>query len=239
MMTGQLIILAGTTGSGKSTTCGEFVTAADDLWLHFGMDTFFSTLVPRQYLHTGPRNSEGLHMVLDDPTQPDGPMHFELGKEGPGMVRAMHEMVAAAVRAGQRVIMDAMMLTDPPFLQDCLVRMQGLPILFVVLRPSEDLLDQRLEQRIDGYIAAGYPPELCKHASHEMKMGRNSMTRQVFSHDCYDLTIDSGALAPQQVVERIMTRLKEGPGEAFATLAQRFDLSIDPFTEGKTGGGTG
>jgi len=239
-MTGQLIIITGTTGSGKTTTCQEFVTTANDLWLHFGVDLFLGTLMPRQYVDGGPRCSEGLHMVPDDPTRPSGPAHFELGSEGPGMVRAFHEMVAAAVQAGQRVIMDHITTMHPPFLQDCLARLQGLPVLFVALRPAEELLDQRIEQRIEEAIkSTGLDPEHVRRASENLQRVRGYMMREIFSHDCFDLIVDSGALTPHQVVERILTRLQEGPGEAFATLAQRIDLSIDPFTEVKTDGGTG
>ncbi len=241
-MTGQLVIVAGTTGSGKTTTCKEFVVSSNDLWLHFGMDLFFGTIVSSLYSTNGPRSSEGLHLVPDDPAQPDGPGHFELGREGPGLVRAMHEMVAAAVRSGQRVIMDAMMMTDPPFLQDSLARLHDLPVLFVVLRPAEHLLDQRLEQRIAEYLnhpSNSGDPGLARRLTEKLKRARNSMTSGVFSHDSYDLVIDSGALKPRQVVERIQARLQEGPGEGFARLAKRFDLTIDPFTQAKFGGGTG
>jgi len=239
-MTGRLIIITGTTGSGKTTTCQEFVTTADDLWLHFGVDLFLGTLVPRQYADSGPRCSEGLHMVPDDPTQPSGPAHFELGSEGPGMVRAFHEMVAAAVRSGQRVVMDHITTMHPPFLQDCLARLQGLPVLFVALRPAEELLNQRIKARMEEYIkSSGIDPEYIRHAHENLQRVRNYMMSEIFSHDCFDLTIDSGALAPHQVVERIRTRLQEGSGEAFPKLAKRYDLTIDPFTGGKTGEGTG
>jgi len=155
------------------------------------------------------------------------------------MVRAFHEMVAAAVQAGQRVIMDHITTMHPPFLQDCLARLQGLPVLFVALRPAEELLDQRIEQRIEEAIkSTGLDPEHVRRASENLQRVRGYMMREIFNHDYFDLIIDSGALTPHQVVERIRTRLQEGPGEAFAKLAKRYDLTIDPFTGGKTGEGT-
>jgi hypothetical protein len=53
------------------------------------------------------------------------------------------------------------------------------------------------------------------------------MTRETFTHDCFDLVLDSGALSPAQIVEKIRARLKEGPGQAFDKLAQKFDLTSD------------
>src|SRR4030042_950201 len=53
------------------------------------------------------------------------------------------------------------------------------------------------------------------------------MMREIFTHDCFDLVLDSGALTPAEIVEKIKARLQEGPGEAFDKLAQKFDLSSD------------
>jgi hypothetical protein len=185
-------------------------------------------MVPRKYVDGGSRCSDGVHMVPDDSAHLDGPAHLELGKEGPGMIGALHEMVAAAVRAGQRVIMDHVTTMHPPLLQDCVARLHGLPVLFVGLRPAEQLLDQRIDARMaEAIVALG--PEHGRRANEGTRRVRGYMLREIFSHDCFDLIIDNGALTPQQVVERIIARLQEGPGEAFATLAKRFDSSIDPW----------
>jgi chloramphenicol 3-O-phosphotransferase len=225
-MTGQLIVVTGTTGSGKSTTCQEFVAAADDLWLNFGADFFLGKVVPRKFVDGGPRSTDGVHMVPDDPADPDGPWHMELGKDGPAMIRAMHEMAASAVRLGQRVIMDHVTTMHPPLLQDCVARLQGLPVLFVALRPDQTLLDQRIDARL-GEIVASLGPEHGTRANEGTRRVRAYMVREIFSHDCFDLIIDNGALTPGEVVDRIMARLRQGPGEAFATLAGRLDIRRD------------
>jgi chloramphenicol 3-O-phosphotransferase len=68
----SLVIVTGTTGSGKTTTCKAFVAQAEDLWLHFGVDTMLGTLVPRQFVDGGARGEEGVHMAPDDPADPTG-----------------------------------------------------------------------------------------------------------------------------------------------------------------------
>jgi chloramphenicol 3-O-phosphotransferase len=225
-MTGQLIVVTGTTGSGKSTTCQEFVAAADELWLHFGADFFLGKVVPRKFVDGGPRSTDGVHMMPDDPANPDGPWHMALGQDGPAMIRTMHEMAAAAVRLGQRVIMDHVTTMHPPLLPDCVARLQGLPVLFVALRPDQALLDQRIDARL-AEIVASLGPEHGTRANEGTRRVRAYMVREIFSHDCFDLIIDNGALTPGQVVDQIMARLREGPGDAFATLARRFDLGGD------------
>jgi hypothetical protein len=47
------------------------------------------------------------------------------------------------------------------------------------------------------------------------------MERAIFRHDCFDLILDSGLLTPPEVADAISARLRKGPGDALATLAQR------------------
>src|SRR5439155_12991760 len=136
---GQLIIVTGTTGSGKTTTCGEFVAAANDLWLHFGVDLFLGRAVPRKFVDGGPRSHEGVHMAPDDPNDPEGPAHLDLGLYGAGLLHAMNAMAATAVRNGQKIIMDHITTIDPPLLQDCVACLHELPVLFVALKPDSAL----------------------------------------------------------------------------------------------------
>ena len=229
-MTGQLILVTGTSGAGKTTSCREFALAADDLWLHFSVDLFYGTLVPRQYVDGGPKCTQGLHVTPDDPANPDGPRHLELGPDGPAMTRAFHEMIAAAVRSGTNVIVDHILTQHPPFLQDCLSRFKDLPVLLVALKTPEELLDGRIKGRIEEHVKTSPLSE-----EHIRKLSKNLlgvkvyMLGEIFSHDNFDLIVDTGTLTPGQVVEKIMARWKKGPGEAWGKLAKMFDLSKDPF----------
>jgi chloramphenicol 3-O-phosphotransferase len=217
---GQIVIVTGTTGSGKTTTCQTFVAEADGLWLHFGVDLFFGKVVPVKFMDGGPRCDEGLHMVPDDQSLPDGPVHMALGRYGPGMVAAMHEMVAAASRAGQNVVMDHVTSTTPPLLQDCLARFKGLPVLLVALRPPIDTLGDRFVQRLAG-IAAEYGEEHAARVNEGTRRATQYLEREIFRHSCFDLVLDSSALTPSEIVARINQRLAEGRGTAFPQLSAR------------------
>jgi chloramphenicol 3-O phosphotransferase len=222
---GQLILVTGATGSGKTTTCREFVVTADDLWLHFGADLFLGRIVPAQFVDGGPRCSEGVHMAPDDELDPEGPAHLALGKFGAAMIRTLHEMAAAAVRAGQKVVMDHVTTLDPPVLQDCVARLSGVPVLFVALRPREELLEDRITRR-QAHGDRALDPEQSKRAHEATRRVARYMARQIFGHDCFDLVIDNSAMSPREVVDAIRARLDEGPGTAFGALARRFDLRI-------------
>jgi len=229
-MSGQIVLITGTSGAGKSTACREFRDTADDLWMLYGADLVLGTLIPGKFVEGGLKASECMHIEPDDPAQPMGACHMELGKLGPGLIASWHEMMAAAARAGINVIGDHILLTSPPFLQDCLLRLQGLPVLLVALVPPEDVLDARIadnERLTEGAAAAGLSTEQVAAITAKLQHVGKYMTREIFSHDVFDLVLDSGALSPAEIVEKIRTRLKEGPGEAFDKLAENFDLSSD------------
>lgn len=214
---GTVVIVTGTTGSGKSTTCREFIATADDLWMHFGIDTFLGVMTPRQYVDGGPKCEQGVHMVPDDPSQPEGPCHLALGHLGLAMIRTYHQMLATASRAGQNIVADHVTLLDPPLLQECVLALEGHPVLFVALRPPQDLLMSRIEARLPEVIQV-LGPELGKSNNDGTKRASQSIADQIFGHDCFDLVLDSAALSPAQIANAIHERLTQGPGEAFPAL---------------------
>lgn len=225
---GMALVVTGSTGSGKTTTCREFVARMDDLWLHFGVDLFLGSVVPRKFVDGGPRCHEGVHMEPDDPAAPGGPRHMELGRYGPAMIRTFHQMAAAAVRAGQNVVLDHVTTIEPPILQDCVESFRGLPVVFVALRPPEAIIPQRIDQRLDSVIST------LGHA-HALKTNENTklisryMSRQIFAHDLFDLVVDTDAHPPEAVVSLIAEALQARPGQAFAELARRLDARAAPF----------
>jgi chloramphenicol 3-O-phosphotransferase len=225
---GRALVVTGSTGSGKTTTCKAFVDAMDELWLHFGVDLFLGSVVPRKFVDGGPRCDEGVHMVPDDPARPDGPRHMALGGHGREMIRTFHQMTAAAVRAGRNVVLDHVTTIDPPILQDCVETLRGLPVFFVALRPPAEVIPQRIDARLDSVIAT-LGREHALRTNENTKLISQYMARQIFSHDLFDLVVDTEAHPPGEVVRIIAEALQARPGRAFAELAQRLEARQAPF----------
>lgn len=214
-----LVIVTGTTGSGKTTTCKEFVAQADDLWLHFGVDTMLGTLVPRKFVDGGARGEEGVHMAPDDPAAPDGPAHMDFGRYGAGLIDTYHRMVRAAVENGQRVIIDHVATTAPPILPSLVTHFRDLPTLFVALRPPQDILGTRIAGRI-AEVEKVLGKEHAARNNAGTRRASEFIAREIFRHDCFDLVLDTGALAPAEVAAAILARVENGPpGDALKRLS--------------------
>jgi chloramphenicol 3-O-phosphotransferase len=224
---GQALIVTGSTGSGKSTTCKAFVEAMEPLWLHFGVDLFLGQVVPRKFVDGGPRCAEGVHMVPDDPAAPDGPRHMALGRYGAQMIGAFHRMAAEAVRCGQNVVLDHVTTLDPPILQDCVAAFRGLPVTFVALKPPAEIIPQRIDARLD-QVAAVLGREQARHNNANTKRISRYMAGQIFAHADFDLVVDTHAHAPEAVARQIAEALQQ-PGRAFPELARKLDAGEPPF----------
>lgn len=226
-MAGQIIIVSGTSGSGKSTTCQLFASRASEFWLLYGIDHFMSATFPKQFGHHGARSHEGIHAVpLDD--EPDGPMRWHFGELGEKGFAVLHEWVAAASRQGCNIILDHLMMTDPPILQDCIWRLQGLPVLFVSLKPDYDVLMERVAQRRIGsrFSTSNYSEQQRQATQQRLARLRPWFYQALYANDCYDLEIDTVEHEPEAVCALIEQRLAAGPGTAFEQLRQRYPQAL-------------
>lgn len=214
-MTGQVVVINGTSGSGKTTTCAAFARRAEEPYLMFGMDLLAGTLFPAKYTMFGARKEDGYQPTSYGPVC----MHA---------LSAMHAMIAAAARTGQNMVVDHLMFLDPPVLQDCVWRMADVPVLFVNLKPSRDVLDKRVRGRRIDFIpppiqeamsAAG--PEIVAAFAEQLGEAGPWFYEHAYANDIYDLELDSSAMSPDQVCAEIEARLRQGPGTAFARLRER------------------
>ena len=146
-MPGQIVIINGTSGSGKSTTAELFQKRADDYWLLYGIDHFLAGTQPAHYGHHGPKSREGIHAEPADPADPDGPLKWVLGPRGVQAFAALHEWLAASSRVGCNIVFDHLLMTQTPVLADCAWRLDGLPVLLVTLKPPFEVLEKRVAER--------------------------------------------------------------------------------------------
>jgi chloramphenicol 3-O-phosphotransferase len=223
-LVGQIIIVSGTSGSGKSTTCELFAKRSKEFWLLYGIDHFMSGSFPATFGHHGPRSHEGVHAEPLDPADPDGTLRWHFGENGTRAFNAFHEGIAAASRAGCNIIIDHLMMTDPPVLQDCIWRLKGLPVLFVSLKPPYEVLMERVANR---QMDKKLPTEILGADAVRIIVDRLARLRPwfydaVYANDVCDLEIDTTQHDPAAVCAMIEQRLAESPGSAFETLRGRY-----------------
>jgi chloramphenicol 3-O-phosphotransferase len=217
---GQIIIVSGTSGSGKSTTCETFVKRSDDFWLLYGIDHFMSSTFPMAFGHHGPRAREGVYAHPVDELDPDGPLRWSFGEHGHRAFATFHEWIAAASREGCNIIVDHLVMLDPPVLQDCVWRLKDLPVLLVSLKPSYEVLEKRIrERKMGGRMRTDFLGEdAARRIVDRLDRLRPWFYEANYANDRYDLEIDTVVHGPEEVCAMIESRLAEGPGTALRDL---------------------
>ncbi len=227
MQPGQIIIINGTSGSGKSTTCEMLAKQSEDFWLLYGIDHFLAGTLPAKFGHHGPRCREGIYAHPVNEAEPGGALRWSFGPYGTRAFATLHEWVASASRQGCNIILDHLMMMDPPVLQDAIWRMQGLPVLLVTLKPPYEVLEQRLLQRkYDKKLPTDIlGEETVRIITDRLNRLRPWFYEAVYANDCSDLEIDTAQHGPEAVCAMISERLAAGPGTAFEQLRARFPLA--------------
>ena len=222
-MAGQILVINGTSGSGKSSTAELFAREADEPWLLYGIDHFLAGTFPSRWGHHGPNAHEGIEAVPVDPADPDGPLRWQFHAEARRAFAALHEWIAAASRAGCNIVFDHLLMSDPAITGDLARRLDGLPTLLVTLKPPAAVLEKRVAGR---EMTKKLPPELGEDAARKIVDRLNRLRpwfyEDVYANDLCDLELDSDALSPEQVVAAIRERLAQGPGDAFARLRDEY-----------------
>ncbi len=225
-MTGQILIITGTSGSGKSTACEMVAKRSDDFWLLYGIDHFLAGTLPAKFGHHGPRSREGIYAHPRDEADPEGPLRWSFGPKGEAAFRTLHAWVASAAREGCNIVLDHLTMTDPPVLQDLIWQLDGLPVHFVCLKPPFEVLEARIASRkMDKKLPVDLLGEdAVRKIVERLDRLRPWFYEAVYANDIYDLEIDTSLYAPEDVVAQIEARLAEGPGTAFQELRKRYPL---------------
>lgn len=223
-MTGTILVINGTSGSGKSTACETFVKTRDDFWLLYGIDHFTAGSVPPKYGHHGPYASQGYEAVPVDPADPDGPLKWRFGPMGQAAFSTLHDWAGAAARNGCNIAFDHLLFSDPPVLQDLAWRIADCPALLVTLKPPYEVLRQRVEQRA---MTKKLPVDILGEDAARRIVDRLNRLRDWFYAEVYrnpvcDLEIDTSVHAPDEVAAMIAERLAQGPGTAFGEIRANF-----------------
>jgi chloramphenicol 3-O-phosphotransferase len=104
------------------------------------------------------------------------------------------------------------------------LRLEGLPVLLVMLKPAYDVLSGRVAHRtIDKRLPAAeiYGDEGLRRAVEKLGRLRPWFYNSVYANDACDLEIDTVRHNPEEVCDLIEQRLAAGPGTSFEALRRR------------------
>ncbi|MBI2200628.1 MAG: chloramphenicol phosphotransferase [Armatimonadetes bacterium] len=132
--TGTIVILNGTSSSGKSSIVRALQNILEEPYLEAGIDKFI-WMLPKRYLNR-PHWDEVLGFA------------DKAGPVGQRLVSGMHHAIDALSRAGNNVLAEHV-LVEPSWLVDCVRLFGELPALFVGVYCPLEVLEQRERSRKD------------------------------------------------------------------------------------------
>lgn len=203
---GQIIILNGAPRSGKSSIAAVIQETFDGPWMNLGVDVFAGLATPPSY-----RPGMGLRPGGERP---------DLEPALPALFAAFYDSVAAHSRHGLSVVVDVGhhdAYTAPlGILADAARRLAGLPVLFVGVRCSVEVIMQRRDADRDAggnaYVGTGPDGTIPEPVLR--------WQREVHRPGIYDVEVATDAHSPAECAATIRRRLEEGPpGTAFHRLA--------------------
>jgi len=145
MALGKIIILNGTSSSGKTSIVSALQDILEEPFLDAGIDKFI-WMLPRRYLYL-PLWDEVLGLAT------------EAGPVGHRLMSGMHHTIAALSRTGNNVVADHV-LVERAWVEECARLFSALPALFVGVRCPLPVLEQREAARKDrtlGQARAQFP----------------------------------------------------------------------------------
>jgi chloramphenicol 3-O phosphotransferase len=204
MSSGHVVIINGTSSSGKSTIAEALQELMEEPYLHSGIDHFLKNFPGRIVTYT-----DGAHAHL---AQAEGWLavingneiaEVRIGPLGYRILGGMYRAIAALAQSGINVIVDDV-IYDPRVLQLAVEALRECDVFFVGLRLPLEVAEQRERER--GDRAPG---------------GARAFYDRVHQHGVYDLELDVATLTPSacaaQIAQGLASKSSPGPG-AFAQL---------------------
>ena len=207
MCKGTVIILNGTSSSGKTSIVRALQEVLDEPYLDAGIDKFLFML-PKRYL------DEPLwHQVFDylyaDPVARTG-LSIKAGPMGRQMIAGMHRSIAALAHAGNNVIVDHVLL-ERGWLKECVEVLADFRVWFVGVRCPLAVVEQRERERRDRTLGQA-----------------RAQFDQVHAHGEYDLEVDTSISSPMDCALQIKRRMEDGScPQAFHLLAEKLAQDSD------------
>ncbi len=177
----HVILLNGSTSSGKTSIARGLLATLPEPYLHAGIDTIFPMLPPSLC-----ETPQGYWFEREA----DGAMPILFGEGFLGVARAWRRMVRAGVDAGQRFVIDDVWLT-PNDRPDWAATLAGRDLFCVGVRCDLAELQRRELARGDRGIGQAL-----------------SQQKTVHSYGPYDLEVDTTATSPEACAAAILAALE-------------------------------
>jgi chloramphenicol 3-O phosphotransferase len=191
-MSGTLILLHGTSSSGKTTVARALQRLSDEPWVLLGIDAFWNA-VDERWMEHGERASEGFLWTEDAAIVP--------GPVGQRLATGMRSAVSAFARAGNNVLVDDVFI-DPAWLDGWRAELVGLEWRLVGVFAPVEVLEER--ERARGNRIAG-----------EARAQVDRIHRGIE----YDMTVDTSRQSPEDSARTILAALdSSGEGRAHGVL---------------------
>lgn len=194
MKPGNIILLNGTSSSGKSSIAKALQEIMAGYYIHTGIDHFL-VAAPNK-IHT---RSDGKDRSTFDgflwvyPNDDNRVAEIRAGPKALSLWTGMYRAAAALAAIGNDVIIDDL-LFDPRVLKEAIDTLQAFKVLFVGVRCAFAVAEQRERERGNrnlGLVQAHYD--------------------LVHAHGIYDLEVDTTTLSSMACAEQIKDRLLNGP----------------------------
>jgi chloramphenicol 3-O phosphotransferase len=183
---GRIILINGTSSSGKTTLVRALQNALPELWLEMGIDRFAYALPGR--VNGQPTWSLLFPYVRPDGTS-DGPFLIQTTALGNRFISAMHTSAAALADSGLNVIVDHVVL-EPAWVEEMNRLWARFETLFVGVRCPLDVVVERERARTDRTIGQ---------AEAQFDVVHRWMS--------YDVEVDTSVLTPDEATGRILAAL--------------------------------
>ncbi|HZM73699.1 MAG TPA: AAA family ATPase [Candidatus Polarisedimenticolia bacterium] len=192
---GRIILINGTSSSGKTTLARALQAALPELWLEMGIDRFAYALPGRV---DGQLTWPLLFSYVRPDGRSDGPFTIRTTGLGHRFISGMHATAAAIADAGMNVIVDHVIL-EQRWVEEMARLWASFDVLNVGVRCPLSVVLEREREREDRTLGQA-----------------EAQFDVVHRWTTYDVEVDTSVLAPDEAVDRISAALDAMPRRAIS-----------------------